>query len=451
MTSTASYILLVDDEPDNLFLLEELLQLSGYQTQSALTGDEALALMRQAPPDLVLLDVMMPGMDGFQVCQELRADPTLQSLPVIFLTALDDDDSRLRGLELMGDDYLTKPVQSRLMLAKVASTLQLHQLRAQQTAHQMQQQLRDQVKLHTAAAWKVSEALMEKLQLFVPEQFLQRIAPRGLDSIELGNATEAEMAVLFCDIREFTAIAESQQVSETFAWLNAFFQGMNQAITSHDGFIDKYLGDAIMAVFDRPQYQAQDALNAAVAMRQTLLDFNQTRSRFNLEQPLNIGIGVHVGPGLIGTVGSNLRMDSTVIGDVVNTASRLEELTKVYGCQILASQMAIAQLPQSALPDAPDAFHIRRIDRVLPRGKQQIIDLYEVICTTGQPLDAAKLQTQALFQQAITAWDQQDWPLAEQYFRQVLQQNPEDTVAQLYVERCRNTADPEFCLIPRSV
>ena len=123
MSNKSPYILLVDDEPANLILLEELLHLKGYTTVSAVSGDEALSKVRADRPDLILLDIMMPDMDGFEVCDRLRKDPTLQTVPVIFLTALDDDSSRLKGLEMMADDYVTKPFNSRLLLAKVESVL----------------------------------------------------------------------------------------------------------------------------------------------------------------------------------------------------------------------------------------------------------------------------------------------------------------------------------------
>ncbi|MCZ0899394.1 response regulator, partial [Microcoleus sp. HI-ES] len=321
----------------------ELLLMKGYTTVSALSGDEALSLARASRPDLILLDIMMPEMDGFDVCDRLRKDTALQTVPVIFLTALDDDTSRIKGLEMMADDYLTKPFNSRLLLAKVENILQLSQMRSQAVSSQFHQQVREQSKRQIAAAWEANEYLSEKFQLFVPEQLLGRIAPQGIESIQLGNVTEEELTVLFCDIRGFTTIAESQQARETFEWLNAFFTKMNECITSHGGFIDKYLGDAIMAVFDKPNSHALNAIEAAVAMQETLQEFNASRHKYNLESPVNIGTGINTGIGMIGTLGSDRRMDSTVIGDVVNTASRLENLTKIYGCQIIVSENAIVR------------------------------------------------------------------------------------------------------------
>lgn len=148
---------------------------------------------------------------------------------------------------------------------------------------------------------------------------------------------------------------------------------MNQAIVSQHGFIDKFLVDAIMAVFDQPFHHAQDALTAAVMMRQNLRDFNEIRVLFNLQVPGNIGIVIHNGRGLIGPLVSNSRMDSMGIKDVVNTASRLEDLTKVYGCGVIVSDAVVSRL------NNPSLFHLRWIDRVAPRGKQQAIDIYEVL------------------------------------------------------------------------
>jgi len=465
--------MLVDDEPANLTLLEELLHLKGYATVSALSGDEALSLARTSRPDLILLDIMMPEMNGFDVCDRLRNDKTLQTVPIIFLTALDDDTSRLRGLEMMADDYLTKPFNSRLLLAKVENILQLSQMRSQAVSSQFNQQVKEQSKHQIAAAWQANEYLSEKFHLFVPEQLLGRIAPQGIESIQLGNVTEEELTILFCDIRGFTAIAESQAARQTFEWLNAFFTKMNDCITSHSGFIDKYLGDAIMAVFDKPNSHAMDAIQAAVAMQESLQEFNDSRHKYKLESPVNIGTGINTGIGMIGTLGSDRRMDSTVIGDVVNTASRLENLTKIYGCPIIISKSAIVharefingisqnsnskeslllkcdlevETPESIIAtsgataakgDLPsNNYYYRWIDRVTPRGKQQAIEIYE-IWAASSPDSEAKQLTQALFDKGIQGWQSEKMVAALGYFQQLIEQNPADTVVSFYINRCQ--------------
>ncbi|HLO47353.1 MAG TPA: response regulator [Kamptonema sp.] len=465
MSNKLPCILLVDDEPTNLILLEELLQLNGYATMSATSGGEALSMARTSRPDLILLDVMMPEIDGFEVCDRLRRDENLQTVPVIFLTALDDDSSRLKGLEMMADDYLTKPFNSRLLLAKVENILHLSQMRSQALSSEVRQQEKEQTKRQVIAAWQVNEYISEKFRLFVPEQFLKRIAPEGVESIQLGNVTEEEITILFCDIRGFTAIAESQAARETFEWLNGFFTQMGACITSHRGFIDKYLGDAIMAVFDKPGSHAQDAIIAAATMLKSLQEFNANRHQYNLKAPVNIGIGINTGIGMIGTLGSDRRMDSTVIGDVVNTASRLENLTKIYGCPIIVSEAAIAHATREReqgsrgldgwgrerrgeLPTLDSQliinnyqfpitnYHYRWIDKATPRGKKQVIDIYEV-WTQIDATTQGKLITKPLFDKGIQAWQMGKLIIALEYFQQVIKQNPGDTVTTLYIERCQ--------------
>ncbi len=428
MSDQPHSILIVDDEPANLILLEELLQAEGYQILSATSGGEAIEAAKTSFPDLVLLDVMMPDMDGFEVCDYFRKDEQLKTIPVIFLTALDDDQSRLRGLELMGDDYITKPFNMRLLIAKVASTLQLNQMRSQSAVASS-----EALEQNSQDIKQISEEFAQKFRLFVPEQYLERIAPQGVESIQIGNFREEQLTILFCDIRGFTTIAESQQASETYTWLNVFFEQMGACISSNSGFIDKYLGDAILAVFDRHHFHSQDALNAAIMMQKSLINFNENRHQLKLKEPLKVGIGIDTGIGMIGTLGSEFRMDSTVIGDVVNTASRLEGLTKVYGCPILVSQATVSQVKSNS-----DLFDLRLIDQVTPRGKQNAIDIYELFGNKNYVIFPNKLRTKKMFNEGIKAWKSKNLTQALSYFKQVIEQDTTDAVAQLYVERCQD-------------
>ncbi|RZM79892.1 adenylate/guanylate cyclase domain-containing response regulator [Leptolyngbya iicbica LK] len=390
--TTSTSILLVDDDPQNLYLMAEVLEAEGYQVQQATSGTAALEAIAATPPHLVLLDIMMPEMDGFEVCEQIRQNPQTATVPIIFLTALSDDDAYLKSVEVMGDDYLTKPIQLDLVLKKIQRTLRLKQLRDEayqaqlsaQTEKMVQIQLQHQRQM--TAAWKISEALAEKFYSFVPQQFLTRVAPRGLESLQVGNANESDMTILFCDIREFTAIAETQTARATFAWLNVFFESINQAVMQHQGFVDKYLGDAVMAVFDRDQHHACDAVQATAQICQALEKFNGDRHQFGLTEPIRIGIGLHSGRGLIGTVGANQRMDTTVVGDVVNTASRLEHLTKTYQCATIISEAVIEQLPTD------HNFQFRWLDLVTPRGKTQSLNIYALM--SGERDRAASVTTQ---------------------------------------------------------
>ena len=196
--SRGKSILLIDDEADNLFLLEALLESEGYATLRAESGSEGLLIARSSQPDLILLDVMMSEMDGFEVCRRLRSDAQFANVPVIFLTALDDERSRLQGLELMGDDYLTKPINAPVLLAKIASTLRLSEMRSRHFQCQAQQQIQEHIESQSPAVQQTNQDLSEQFRLFVPEQYLQRIATQGLESVQ-GNTKEEEITILFCD------------------------------------------------------------------------------------------------------------------------------------------------------------------------------------------------------------------------------------------------------------
>lgn len=450
MFNSLPSILLVDDEPSNLRLLEDLLESAGYQTRSAASGEEALNIVQEFTPDLVLLDVMMPELNGFEVCDRFRQHRTLNTIPIIFLTALDDEESKLEAMEKMGDDYITKPFNSRLLLAKVSSLIQLQSIRNQSNQAMMNKTIKETTQRQLSVAWEINEFLSEKFRLFVPEQFLNRIAPKGIESIRVGNVTEEELTVLFCDIRDFTAIAESQQARETFEWLNSFFNKMSACISTNYGFIDKYLGDAIMAVFDRPDSHAQDAVKAALMMQQSLQEFNTIFYPDKIRSPIAIGIGINTGVAMIGTLGSEYRMDSTVIGDMVNTASRLEGLTKEYGCTILVSESTLEQIKQQTywMPDFSDqlggscpyprqGFYTRWIDCITPRGKQNSLNIYELLGSSNMMLFPQKILTLLEFERGIQAWNNQEYETALASFKMVLNHNPNDTIASLYIQRCQ--------------
>ncbi|MGB3403739.1 MAG: response regulator [Microcoleaceae cyanobacterium] len=366
MLNQQSYILLVDDDPNNLLLLESLLAVEKYHTQSAHSGEEALNLAQSSKPDLILLDIMMPDMDGFEVCSSLRQQEDLKTVPIIFLTALDDDESQIQGIEMMADDYITKPFNSQLLLAKVKNILHLNQMRSQTTQTQTTQ--------------PETEADSETLDSFVPTQFLERIAPNDIKSISLGEKIEAEVSILYCDIRRYTAIAEAQAPSQTFEWLNYFLNQMSLCINHYHGFIDKYLGDAILAIFDRKNIHSLDAIHSAIAMQANTKKMNFDTEFIHLPA-IKMGIGIDTGIATIGVLGTTNRMETTVIGDVVNTASRLEELTKVYNCEIIASESTISGLPAVNLTQSPEhiTFNYNFIDRVIPRNKQKEIDIYKII------------------------------------------------------------------------
>jgi|GEM_PF-1488091 len=211
---------------------------------------------------------------------------------------------------------------------------------------------------------------LESFERFVPEKFLSVIAPEGIENIQVGVASTRTVTIMFCDIRGYTSLSEGMTPLATFAFLNDYLAYMGRAIDESGGFIDKYIGDAIMALFDD---EATDgALQAALAMRKILITFNRERVQRELP-PIDVGIGIHRGEVIMGTIGFTSRIESTVIGDSVNLASRLEGLTKHYVCSVLVTQPVINALQY------PDRFQLRLVDEfVKVRGKDEPIAIYEL-------------------------------------------------------------------------
>jgi adenylate cyclase len=211
---------------------------------------------------------------------------------------------------------------------------------------------------------------LESFERFVPEKFLQVIAPRGIANIAVGAYAKRDMTILFADIRGYTALSESQTPEETFHFLNDYIAYVGAAIDENGGFIDKYIGDAVMALFDEPH--TDGALRAAIAMQAALSTFNQKRQQLGLPV-VAIGIGIHHGEVVMGTVGFMSRIDSTVIGDAVNVSSRIEGLTKHYDCDVLVTHEVVMALSR------PQDFRLRLVDEaVMVKGKATAIALYQL-------------------------------------------------------------------------
>ena len=231
---------------------------------------------------------------------------------------------------------------------------------------------------------------------------------------------------MFSDIRSFTSISEQMTPEENFAFINSYLGRVSPVIRKHHGFIDKYIGDAVMALFPE---SADDALQAAIEMQQQVIVFNQHRQE-NGYLPITIGVGLHTGNLMLGTIGEEQRMESTVIADAVNLASRLEGLTKLYAAGILISDRTLLHL------DDLTKYSYRFVDRVKVKGKNQPVAVFEVYQGDAQPLMQLKKQTQTSFEQAIVVYHQQDFVQAQQIFQAVLAVNPVDKAAKLYCERC---------------
>ncbi|HEY9612943.1 response regulator [Allocoleopsis sp.] len=391
-------ILIVDDEPVNLQVLINHLSLQNYAITQATNGIEALAMIERGfKPDLILLDVMMPRMTGYEVCQKLREQFPAYELPVVMLTAKNQVTDLVEGFSVGANDYLTKPISKNELFARIKTHLSLSNL---------------------AVAYG----------RFVPHQFLQLLNKESIIDVQLGDHIQKEMSILFSDIRSFTTLSETMRPEDTFKFINAYLSRMESVIIENQGFIDKYIGDGIMALFSG---SADDAVRAGITMLNRLTEYNQHRYNSGY-RPLKIGIGINTGSLMLGTVGGKNRMDGTVISDAVNIASRLEDLTKYYGVSLLISHHTLASLQN------PTNYNVRFIEQVKVKGKSQAVAVFEVFDGDERESKQGKLATKTAFEQALWLYNLGFKSEAAQLLKRVLLLNPRDTVAQIYLERCQS-------------
>ena len=269
--------------------------------------------------------------------------------------------------------------------------------------------------------------LAESFARFVPRQFLTFLNRPSIAEVRLGDSVEKEMTILFSDIRSFTTLTEAMTPAQSFAFINNFLKRIGPVIRHNNGFIDKYIGDAIMALFPETP---DDAVRASVEMRRLLESYNRSRAKDG-EPALSIGIGIHTGSLMLGTIGEEERLEGTVISDNVNLASRLEGLSKVYGTTTIISGQTLFGLRN------PEVTQSRIIDYVRVKGKAQAVSVVEVFEGDTQEQVRLKQDTVATFDRAVFAYQERRFPEAEEMFAQVQGRNPEDSVVEVYLNRIR--------------
>ncbi len=268
--------------------------------------------------------------------------------------------------------------------------------------------------------------MTEAYSRFVPKQFLEYLGKDSFVDIQLGDQVQKEMTVLFSDIRSFTEISETMTPKENFDFINYYLGYMEPVIRNNGGFIDKYIGDSIMALFSE---SPEKAINAAIEMRIKLSQFNQVMEQFG-KPKINSGIGIHFGTLMLGIVGGEGRMDGTVISDAVNLASRLEGLTKIYGSSIIISQDTLIKI------ENPDLYEYRFLDIVKVKGKKEPSYIFEIIDGDPDDIKELKLQTKTDFAEAINMYKSKNFRKAKAAFEAILNINQKDKAAKTYLERC---------------
>ncbi|MEG3927973.1 adenylate/guanylate cyclase domain-containing protein [Microcoleus sp. D3_18a_C4] len=289
-----------------------------------------------------------------------------------------------------------------------------------------------QVFSHMVQTVKAREQELEKLLQaygrFVPDEFLQFLGKQSMVDFQLGDHVSKEMAIMFSDMRSFTTMAEQMTPQENFDFINNYLQQISPEIRKHNGFIVKYIGDGVMAVFPDG---VDDAIQAGIVKLEQLQKYNQSR-KMNGEIPLKIGIGIHVGDTMVGIIGDANRMQADAISDHVNLTARLEGLTKYYGVSLLISGDVVQRLSQ------PEKYHIRFLDRAIVKGRQEAITVCEVLDVEVEPVRSLKIHTLPIFEEGLQEYGQGNFAKAIVCFEQIVALNPDDKPSQLYLKRIQS-------------
>jgi class 3 adenylate cyclase len=374
--------LIVDDNPTNVEVLRVRLNAQGYELVTAADGEEALAKVRESEPDLVLLDVMMPKLDGISVVKQLKQDSKLRFIPVILVTAKADTRDVVAGLEAGGDDYLTKPVEQSALVARVRSLLRIKELhdKVQAQTAQLQEQTEQLSSWNQLLEKRVTDQLQEiermsRLQRFLAPQVAKLIASSDAPEVQLGSHRR-DITVVFCDLRGFTAFTESAEPEEVMGVLREYHEGLGGLIFRYEGTLERFLGDGIMIVFNDPipcADHTERAVGLALDMRDTVEELAKEWRRRG--HKLGFGIGIACGYATLGQIGFEHRREYTAIGSVINLASRL--CGEAQPGQVVISQRAFSSVEGSveAVP----------IGELTLKGFNRPMLAYDVRRWRGQP------------------------------------------------------------------
>jgi adenylate cyclase len=339
-TMPAAKILVVDDTPANVKLLVDVLTMSGYDVGAAINGEEALSHIETDPPDIVLLDIMMPGLSGYDVCKRIRANPDTALLPVVLCTSLDPQQERIKGIEAGADDFITKPINRPELMARVKSLLRI-------------KLLQDEVKVQAAQLADWNQRLEERVEAQVGQlERLERL--KGFFSPPLAEAIVAggeellkthrrEISVVFIDLRGFTRFTDTAEPEEVMELLHEYHAQMGTIVLDHAGTLERFAGDSLMVFFNDPlpvEQPAVQAVTMALAMQRAFLPLSDLWHKRGFD--LGLGCGIAQGYATLGLIGFEGRRDYAAIGNVTNLAARL--CGEAAGGQILVDRKIMAKV-----------------------------------------------------------------------------------------------------------
>ena len=390
-----------------------MLQGAGLPGVSFGSPSEVLEAISSGSLDLVILDVMQAGADVMKV---LRACVGANgSSPVaVMVTAPAAAADRVQAcLQHGAEDYIHTPLDTKNALL-VTRRIEYCLRRREPAAEKGRGKAGDDT--------AVVQLLTDASSRFVPREFLQHLARKSLNEVRLGDHVQKTMSVLFSDIRDFTKLSEALTPQQNFNFLNSYLRNVNPIIRTHRGFIDKYIGDAIMALFPETP---MDALQAAVELQQAVVKYNEGRRAAGYV-PISIGIGIHRGELILGTIGEDARMQTTVIADAVDTAAHLEELTKMFGVSLLISGAVVAGL------DKTHPFLLRHLGAVKAKGKSRSVEIYECFNNDPPELIEHKQKNAETFEEAIGQYMAGDYMSAGKGFGKIAALCADDTPAVHY-------------------
>jgi adenylate cyclase len=363
-------ILIADDQPMNVDILQTRLAVHGYEILTATDGEEALAMARAQQPDLILLDIMMPKMDGIEVCRLLKSDGALPFMPIVMVTAKADTKDIVAGLEAGADEYLTKPVDQPALVARVKSMLRIKALHdtVQEQATRLETQSAQLAEWNRTLEQRVADQLAElerigRLKRFFSPQLAELIVSTGED--RLLESHRREVAVVFCDLRGFTAFAETSEPEEVMGVLREYHTALGELIFRFEGTLERFAGDGLMVFFNDPvpcPDPAARAVRMAVAMRSRVGELSEKWRKQGHQ--LDFGVGIAQGYATLGKIGFEGRFDYAAIGTVTNLAARL--CGEAEGGQILINQRVYAAMDAIATAEPIGELSLKGFVKPVP-------------------------------------------------------------------------------------
>ncbi|MDE2483076.1 MAG: hypothetical protein KGN02_12920 [bacterium] len=422
---SSARILRVGGSESDFATLEALLRDAGYTDVRFVASADAVEALQAREADLLILDLLQNSADVFALMR--AAGPTTgrtSRVPVLVTAPASAADRIEACLQRGAEDYLVTPFDPAHALV-VTRRIEL----CIQRKHLREFTVRLRASRPEINETAVIELYSQASRKFVPREFLNHLGRETIAEVALGDHVARQMTVFFSDIRDFTALSEAMSPQDNFAFLNSYLRNATPIIREHGGFIDKYIGDAIMALFPE---EPVHALEAAVGLQKMLVGYNAGRGKAGYV-PIRVGIGLHRGDLILGTIGEAERMQTTVIADAVNVASRIEGLTKTFGVSLLVSSSVVDALPQG------HEFSLRHLGAVQAKGKTKSVEIYECFDTDSVEQHALKAETAELFSRAVADFRKGLLLSAHRAFSRVVLANPLDTVAAYYRDSCTKT------------